>query len=147
MIWLLGRNAGGDEPRHMSVGLLILRVSVGLMMAFGHGLGKLASYSEQAAQFPDPYGLGPGLSMGLSVFAEFFCSLALIFGAFTRAAVVPLMVTMLTAVFIIHADDPWGTKELAVMYLVPYVTILVAGPGRYSLDRLLWWRWTDRRSR
>jgi putative oxidoreductase len=147
LIWLLGRNGGAEEPKNLSLGLLILRVSIGLMMMLGHGLGKLTGYSEMAAQFPDPYGLGGQLSMGLAVFAEFFCSLGIVFGFLTRAAVVPLIVTMVTAVLIIHGDDPWGKKELAVLYLVPLVTIFVAGPGRYSLDRILWWRWTDRRRR
>ena len=106
-------------------------------MAYGHGWGKLAGFGERAAKFTDPYGLGGELSLGLAVFAEFFCSIALALGLLTRIAVVPLMITMLTAVLIIHADDPWGRKEMAVLYLVPFVTILIAGPGRYSVDRLL----------
>ena len=147
LIWLLGRNESTDEPRHISLGLAILRVSIGLMMMFGHGLGKLAGFSENAAQFPDPFGVGNQVSYALTVFAEFFCSLALIFGLFTRAVVIPLIVTMLTAALIIHSDDPWGKKELAVAYLVPLVTILVCGPGRHSLDRILWWRMSTRRPR
>ena len=147
LIWLLGHNAGGEEPRHMSIALLILRVSVGLMMAFGHGWGKLSGFGERAAKFADPYGLGSEVSLTLAVFAEFFCSLALALGLFTRAATVPMIITMLTAALIIHADDPWGRKEMAVLYLVPLVTILILGPGRYSLDRVLWGRRTNSLSR
>lgn len=119
-----------------SAALLVLRVGVGLMMAFGHGWGKLTGFGERAAQFSDPYGLGSTASMALAVFAEFFCSLALTLGLLTRASVIPLIVTMLTAALIIHADDPWGRKEMAIMYLLPFVTILIAGPGKYSLDRM-----------
>ncbi len=147
LIWLLGRNESNDESRPISLGLTILRVSLGLMMLFGHGLDKLAGFSENAAQFPDPFGLGSQVSYALVVFAEFFCSLALIFGLFTRPAVISLIVTMLTAILIVHASDPWGKKELAVAYLVPLVTILICGPGRHSLDRILWWRITARRKR
>jgi putative oxidoreductase len=75
--------------------------------------------------------------LGLTVFAEFFCALALALGLLTRAAVIPLIVTMLTAAFVILGDDPFGKKELALLYLVPFVTILIVGPGRFSLDRLL----------
>ena len=114
----------------------MLRIGIGLMMALGHGWGKLSNFGEYAAQFADPYGLGATASLSLAVFAEFFCSLALALGLLTRAAVVPLIVTMLTAALIIHADDPWGRKELALMYLIPLVTILIAGPGKYSLDRM-----------
>lgn len=133
--FFLSRNPG-LQSTSTAVGLLILRVSVGLMMAFGHGWGKLAGFGERAAQFADPYGFSPTVSMALAVFAEFFCSLALALGFVTRAAVIPLMITMLTAVLIIHADDPWGRKEMALMYLIPFVTILIAGPGKYSLDRM-----------
>jgi putative oxidoreductase len=37
----------------------------------------------------------------------------------------------------VHAADPFARKELALMYLLAYITILVAGPGKYSVDRYL----------
>ena len=134
--WLLSRSTR-SESLSVAVSLLILRIGAGLMMSTAHGWGKLTSFSERAAQFSDPIGLGSSLSMGLAIFAEFFCSMALILGLFTRAAVIPLMFTMLVAVLIVHADDPFGRKELALLYLLPYITVLLCGPGRFSLDRLL----------
>jgi putative oxidoreductase len=134
--WLSGADVIAATGPAGSLGLLVLRISMGLMMAFGHGWGKLAAYGERAAGFPDPLGIGGPLSMALTVFAEFFCSLALVAGLFTRGVVIPLIITMLMAALVIHGDDPWGKKELALMYLFPYLTILIAGPGRYSLDAL-----------
>ncbi len=72
--------------------------------------------------------------MSLAIFAEFFCSILLIFGAFTRLALIPLLINMLTALLIIHADDPFAKKELALMYLIPYLTLFFAGAGKYSVD-------------
>lgn len=132
--WLLSRNS--ERSAAQSAGLLVLRVSVGLMMAFSHGLGKLATYGDRAATFADPFHLGSGLSLALVVFAEFFCALALVLGAFTRGIVVPLVINMATAALIIHANDPFGRKELAFFYLAAFVTILITGPGRYSVDGL-----------
>lgn len=122
------------DQKLTSFGLLILRVGVGTIMASAHGWGKLTNFSEYAAQFADPYGFGPGLSLTLVVFAEFFCSILIIFGVFTRLAVIPLIITMLTAAFIIHADDPFGKKELAVMFLTALSTLLFTGAGKYSVD-------------
>ena len=134
--WLCDRKTALDTDRFSSLGLLILRLFLGLTMAFGHGWGKLTNFSEVATQFPDPFGIGLGLTLGLVVFAEFFCSLALALGVATRAAAIPLIITMATAAFVIHADDPFATKEKALLYLVAYVVILIAGPGRYALDAL-----------
>lgn len=134
--WITSRNSIAGTGTALSVGLLVLRVGVGLMMAIGHGLGKLTGFAERADKFADPFGLGSSVSLSLVVFAEFSCSLALALGILTRAAVIPLIVTMLTAAFIIHGDDPFGRKEMALIYLAPFVAILFTGPGRYSLDRL-----------
>lgn len=117
-------------------GLLILRVGVGLMMAFGHGLGKF-NMLLSGAEFGDPIGLGAGLSLFLTVFAEFFCSLGLVVGLLTRAASIPLIVTMLVAALVVHADDPFGNKEKALLFLTAYIPILLAGAGRFSLDNLI----------
>lgn len=118
-------------------GLLVLRVGVASLMAFGHGWGKLSSFSERMDTFPDPLGVGTALSLSLVVFAEFFCSVFIGLGIFTRLVAIPLSVTMTVAAFIIHADDPWGKKELAVLYLIVYVTLIFTGPGRVSLDKKL----------
>lgn len=135
--WVMSHNSGAFAQTAESAGLLVLRLGIGLMMALGHGWGKLITFGERASQFPDPLGVGNSLSMGLAVFAEFFCALAIAFGLLTRAAVLPLMVTMLVAALVIHGGDPWGKKELALMYLIPLLALLFTGPGKYSLDRLL----------
>jgi putative oxidoreductase len=125
------------EATLTAYGLLVLRIGVGLLMLLGHGWPKLAGFGTRAGQFPSVFGLDGSVSLALAVFAEFFCSLAIIFGLFTRLAVVPLIVTMLVAALVIHGADPFAKKELALMYLLPYVTLIITGPGRFSLDALL----------
>lgn len=120
-----------------SLGLLLLRVSVGSMMLLGHGWGKLTSFTERSSSFPDPLGIGSSLSMALATGAEAFCALAVILGFATRWAAVPLMVTMAVAALIIHGDDPWAKKEFALLYFFPFATLLLTGAGRYSLDAFL----------
>lgn len=120
-----------------NVGLLILRVSTGLIMLFAHGWGKLINFGTLSTQFGDPIGLGPTVSLALAVFAEVFCSVAVIAGLKTRWAVVPLIITMIVAVGIVHAADPWGRKELGVMYLISFLTLFFTGPGKYSVDGIM----------
>jgi putative oxidoreductase len=84
--------------------------------------------------------MGVTLSLVLAVFAEFFCSLFLIAGLATRLAAIPLIVTMSVAAFIVHAEDAFGVKEMALLYLVIYVVLLIAGAGKYSIDR-----WIDKK--
>lgn len=121
-----------------SLGLLILRVGTGAMMLFGHGWGKLAGFSDKAGVFPDPLGIGSAASLGLATFAEFFCAIGLIFGFATRLSALPLVINMLVAAIIVHSDDPWGKKEFALLYAVPFITLLFTGGGKYSLDAVVW---------
>lgn len=135
--WLLDRNQDPYRPAQVDLGLLVLRLGLGLIMAFSHGWGKLIGFADKSAVFSDPLGVGSVVSLGLTVFAEFFCALAVALGLFTRAAVIPLIVTMMVAAFVIHGADPWSKKEFAMLYLVPLLTILLAGPGKYSIDHML----------
>ncbi len=118
-------------------GLLLLRVVAGSFMLFAHGWGKLADFSTRSQTFSDPFGLGSELSLALAVFAEVFCAAFVMAGVFTRFAVVPLLVTMLTAAFIAHAGDPWAKQELPLLFAAAYATLLFAGAGRFSIDGLL----------
>ena len=126
-----------NEPggRRIDQGLLLLRLCIGFLMLLGHGSDKLINFSVYVQNFPDPLGLGSTFALIMVIFAEFFCSLAIVFGLYTRLAVIPPAIIMLFGVFVIHANDPWPEKELALLYLIPYLTILITGPGRYSLDR------------
>ena len=118
-----------------SVGLLLLRLGAGGFMLYGHGWSKLTEFADKAAHFPDPLGLGSSsLSLGLAVLAEVVCALALVAGLLTRYVAGALAFTMMVAVFVVHGDDPWAKKELAALYLVPYLTLIFTGGGRYALD-------------
>ena len=117
----------------LSLGLLVLRLGFGGLM-LTHGIPKLMNYSTLATQFPDPIGMGSQISLLLAIGAEVGCSLLLILGLFTRLATLPLIITMLVAVLIVHGADPFAKKEAALTFLISYVTLLMTGPGRYALD-------------
>lgn len=118
---------------YKEIGLLVLRVGIGLMM-LKHGISKIENFEKAFYTFPNPLGLGSEISYSLTVFAEVGCSIALILGLFTRLATIPLLITMLVAIFRIHSNDPWDVKELAVIYGLVYLTLYFTGPGKYSLD-------------
>jgi putative oxidoreductase len=115
---------------------LLLRVGSGATMAYSHGWSKFSGFSEMSTQFPDPIGIGVVPSLALAMFAEFFCALLLIPGVFTRLAALPLAITMLVAAFVQHASDPFAKKELALVYLVMFLCVACAGPGRFSVDNV-----------
>ena len=76
-------------------------------------------------------------SLGLAIFGELFCSIGFIFGALYRLAMIPMIFTMGVAFFVIHGNDPFSLKELAFVYLVVFILMYIAGPGKFSLDRLI----------
>ena len=107
---------------------------LGGMMIGLHGWGKFASLPEGATSFPDPLGIGSAATLTLTVFAEFFCSVFVIFGVGTRLAAVPLLITMLVAGFIHHADDPFSTREKALLYGIGFLVLVFTGPGPWSVE-------------
>jgi len=119
----------------LSVGLLILRFGIGGLMLV-HGWAKVQGYEAMATKFPDPIGLGSQLSLMMAIGAEVGCSLLLIVGFLTRIAAIPLAFTMLIALLVVHASDPWNVKELSAVFLLTYVTLIFTGPGTFSVDRL-----------
>ncbi len=131
----------------LSIGLLVLRLAFGGSMLVAHGWGKLQMLtSGKADTFGDPLGLGPSVTLMLAVFAEFVCSVLIVLGLATRLAALPLIATMATAFFVVHAADPFQRKELALVYLAAFLALAFTGPGRYSLDALIAERWRRKRS-
>lgn len=123
----------GAEGGWRDAGLLLLRAGLSATM-MTHGWSKVQRFAEISERFPDPLGIGSTASLALVIFAELACAIALILGVTTRFAAVPLVVTMAVAFFIHHGADPLQEKELAWVYLVGFTSVLLAGPGRLSLD-------------
>ncbi|MEX2595906.1 MAG: DoxX family protein [Salibacteraceae bacterium] len=121
----------------LDIGLFILRVFVGFTMLFGHGWGKMIRAMDGDYGFADVFGMGGTASLLLAIISEVICSAFLVLGLFTRAALIPLIITMLVAVFIIHADDPFSKQEFGLLYLIPYITLFFTGAGKYALDEKL----------
>jgi putative oxidoreductase len=124
-------------PGNIDFSLLILRIGIsGLMLT--HGYPKLMQlFSGEPVSFASVLGLSATISLLLAVFAEFFCSIFVIFGFYTRLAAIPLIITMTVAAFHIHSDDPFSVKEKAILFLFFYVILLLTGGGKYSVDYLM----------
>lgn len=125
-------------PRQYDMATLLLRLVFGGFMLYSHGWPKLQKmFSEAPVEFPDPLGIGATISFGLTVFAEFFCAALILIGLKTRLATIPLIITMLVAAFVIHWPDPFGRKEMALIYFCGYLVICLLGPGKYAVDERL----------
>lgn len=120
-----------------NIALLIARVGISVLM-LTHGLPKVMKlFANEPIKFASVAGMSPALSLSLAVFAEVFCSLLIIIGAFTRLAVIPPLITMLVAVLYIHANDPFSSQEMGLHYVLVYILLLIQGSGKYSVDWLL----------
>lgn len=127
----------GTREETLDILVLVVRITIAAFM-LTHGWPKLLKLLEGGEiQFGDPIGLGPMPSLILVVFAEFFCSILIGIGLGTRLAAIPLIITMAVAAFIAHGGDPFGQKEMALLYLLFYLVLLVTGSRKYSLDYFL----------
>lgn len=123
-----------NDLRNQDLALLLLRlVGGGFMLT--HGWPKLMKLVSGNFKFGDPIGLGPEVSLVLTVFAEFVCAILIMIGFKGRVASVFLMFTMLVAALIVHGDDPWGKKEFPLLFFTIYLTIFLMGTGKYSIDK------------
>jgi|CXWL01.1.fsa_nt_gi putative oxidoreductase len=118
------------------LGLLTLRLGACLMM-LTHGIPKLQRVLAGNFSFGDPLGIGAVPSLFLVVFAEVVCVAAVLVGFRVRWAAVPVVVTMAVAAFVANAGEPFGEKELALLYGTAFLTLALTGGGRHSLDAKL----------
>ena len=126
-----------DHFRGKKTSLLILalRLFLGIMILL-HGIDKMRNFDALSTTFPDIMGFGSYMSLMIVIFAEFCCSLFIIFGLLFRITVIPLIITMGVAFFDVH-DAMFPEGELSFIYLVLLVILYFVGPGRYSVDYLI----------
>lgn len=113
--------------------LLILRIIFGVLF-LQHGLAKWSNFELLQNTFPDPLGISSRSSLVLAIFGELICSVGFLLGFFFRLSVIPMIVTMVVAYFVVHGADPFATRELAFIYMTMFVVLLFTGPGKFSVD-------------
>ena len=119
----------------VSLFILLLRLFFGVMF-FLHGVDKMMNFSELSETFPNIFGFGSYMSLMVSIFCEFCCSLFLIAGLLIRLMLLPMIAAMAVAFFDIH-DAMLPQGELALIYLIVFFLLYLTGPGKYSLDYLI----------
>jgi putative oxidoreductase len=127
---------------NVDLALLVLRVGIGISFVFVYGWDKITGGMDTWV------GLGGNMALfGIEFFpafwgfmaalAEFGGGILLMLGLFFRPALVLMILTMVVAAtgHISGQIDggPWHATEMGTVFLA----LLLLGPGRYSLDRLL----------
>jgi len=130
-----------DERTH-DIALLLVRLALAVVFV-AHGGQKLFGWfgGKGLEGFaPTVMKMGfPHVVATLVAIGEFFGGLGLGVGLLTRLAAVGPLVSMAGAIVLVHGKNgfflPSG-MEYALTMLVLSLAILIAGPGRYSLDAL-----------
>jgi putative oxidoreductase len=130
--------------RYRDLGLLILRLGIGIIMLTLHGWGKITGGPELWAK------LGGGMqNLGirflpvfwglLAALSESLGSVLLVLGLFFRPAAAALAFTMFVAA-LFHLNLPagapnagWDGASHALELMTVYVALALLGPGKYSL--------------
>lgn len=122
---------------------LFIRLFVGVMfMQFG--IRHLVAFEQLRGAFPCMFGLQPETCLILMIIVEIVCSLFIMVGFLTRISVIPPALSMIAAeYYILHNMLPhvsvYGLSDtqpgyLPIMFIGIYLYILLAGPGKISLD-------------
>ncbi|MBI2026444.1 MAG: DoxX family protein [Deltaproteobacteria bacterium] len=123
-----------------NVGVLALRLFVGVSLAFSHGIGKVPPSQEFIAMtggLTTMFALYPVLFAWMSGLAELVGGVCIALGLCTRMAALFVSINMAVAGFIFHADDPFQKKEFAFLYLASAVCIMLIGCGKFGFDNLV----------
>ena len=123
--------------RLRDVAPVALRLGVGFnFMWFGNK--KISrgpdSFAEQLA---DLGVASPMLFTWLVIIAELIGGALLVAGLLTRLTTLPLIVTMIGSIFLVKAELGMPDAGIDIALLAGLMALLLAGPGRFSIDRLL----------
>jgi putative oxidoreductase len=134
------------------LGLLVLRVGAFVSLFIKHGIEKVtpSSFSEMAPTFPDPAHIGHIPSLLVATGSDAVCSVLLVLGLFTRFAGSYVFAVLSVAWVFTHHFMFLGKGlepkhgELIVLYITLSLAVALLGPGKFSLDSLLWHSDTDK---
>ena len=122
---------------------LFLRLFTGIMF-LQLCIRQMLSFEQIVPTFQGFLGMSPEMSMTVLVALELLCAVCIMLGLLTRLAVLFPMALMLVAENIIMSSPGSITNQLfnfqpgyPVMFIGILVFLLLAGPGKISLDYII----------
>jgi len=130
--------------RNINTGLLVLRLTIGILMLF-HGIAKLIHGLSGIENILSANGLPTFLSYGVYI-GEVIVPILIIIGYKTRMASAILAANMLFALFLVHSNDIFSLSktggwavELIAIYLLGALTLFFTGAGKYAISKSSKW--------
>lgn len=118
--------------------LLLLRFFMGGTFLV-YAIKKVQAFDKYVVLFSDKLDLPfPLLNLYLVMAVEGIGGLLLVFGLFTRFISIPLIITMITALFLVNINNGFAASSFGVEVPLAYISVLFVlfafGAGKYSLD-------------
>jgi putative oxidoreductase len=127
----------------INVAYLLLRWMAGLIL-FVAGAGKVMGWfggfglDTTVSMFQSQMNLAPFWAY-LSSYTEFIGGLLIFIGLLTRMAAFALFINMLVATVLTGTKDFFmGGAAYPCLLMICFLYILVTGPGKLSIDALIW---------
>lgn len=135
------------SPRSVDWGLLFIRIPVGITFIF-HGsqkvFGGVSGFAAHLAQMGIP---GASWLAYVVAYVEFFGGIFVLIGLLTPLVSAPLSIILLVAIAKVHLphglDFTAGGFEPHLAWIGILFCLMLVGPGRYSIDRLIGARTTS----
>lgn len=129
--------------RSSDFGMLLLRLGVGFIFIFIHGLGKITAGPgmwKRLGGSMSTFGINflPEFWGFMAAFTEFFVPMFLILGVLFKPAALLLALNMIVATSVhLKNLDPWGKIAYPMMLVILFISLFLIGPGKFSIDALL----------
>lgn len=117
----------------VNTAMFIVRVGLGILLLH-HGYQKITHFENTVKNTPPLPLLNGEMRAGLIIFSEFFCSIFVILGLFTRLACIPILIGFGIILFKVHHLDFLNTGQLASVFTLGFIAVLLIGPGKGSID-------------
>ena len=124
----------------LHIALLVFRIAVSIELVLAHGLKKLGIGVATAEVVPNPLHLPETINNAFAIAGNLVFPWLVMLGLFTRLAILPILAITLTGYFVVHWHDSLLEKDTPFMYSISFIFLWVVGPGKYSLDNLIYQR-------